>query len=81
MEILRWLKGSQHFVLSELQQMLEDGEQPSVRRLADRVPYCERTVYRALHDLRLLGVVTMEQTLPGYPAKYEICEEGCRWFK
>jgi len=81
MELLRWLKGSQRIVYEELQKMLESGEQPSISRLADRVPYCERTVRYALADLRDLGIVSMRQPGPGYPAEYQIHEEECVWFK
>lgn len=80
-EILQWLKGSRNIVLRELSNMLDDGEPVSIRRLADRVPYSERTVHSALKDLRSLGLVSMEWPGPGHAATYCVHEEECVWFK
>jgi len=81
MDLLRWLKGSRRAVYEELHAMLANDEQPSISRLADRVPYCERTVRYALQDLRALGVVSMEQPGPGHRANYAVHPEDCAWYK
>ena len=81
MALLHWIKGSQLSVYMELREMLNAGDQPSIRLLADRVPYSERTVCRALRGLRSIGVVSMQQKAPGYRASYEIHEENGQWYK
>ena len=60
-----WLKGSHRIVLDAVDKMLSEGDRVSVRRVADRVPYSEVTVLRALRALRCLGYLSMEQPRSG----------------
>ena len=72
----QWLKGSARIVLDTVDEMLRAGQPVSIRRVAERVPYSEITVLRALRALRGLGLVRMEQVRPGCRACYRIMEEN-----
>ena len=66
------LKGSRYIVFALLRVMLEGGERPSVRALAKRSGYSERTIKRALQALRKAGYIHYEQQHPGEIAVYSI---------
>jgi DNA-binding IclR family transcriptional regulator len=68
------VKGAPRIVFEELRVMLNNGVQPSVRRLAERTYYTERTVFRAMADLRAWGLVRRIPTPNGHPARYELCD-------
>ncbi len=79
LSLVHFLKGAQRIVLHDLDELLAEGEQPSIKVLADRTMYTERTVQRALQSLRAANIVSMEQPRRGARAEYQIHEEEY-WF-
>ncbi len=77
MNMLKFLPGSQRIVLEELAEMLKAGERVSIRRIAARTPYTERTVINALRGLRACGIVSMHQERVGCAADYRVVVEEC----
>jgi len=77
--LIHFLRGAQRIVLQDLDEMLTEGEQPSISALADRTTYDESTVRRALRGLREANIVSMNQRCRGARAQYQIHKEEC-WF-
>lgn len=66
------LKGSQRLIFEEVQRLLELDQQPSVMKLSMLTNYHYVTVWRALCDLREIGLLNVDQAKRGAPATYSI---------
>jgi hypothetical protein len=69
------LKGSQRIVLDELNQILQRGGDASVMKLSVLTNYHYYTVWRALRDLREIGLIAIAHPKNGAPAQYSITVE------
>ena len=69
------LKGSQRIVFEEVQRLLEMGEKVSVMKISLLTNYHYVTAWRALCDLRRLGLLVVDQAKRGAPAQYAITIE------
>jgi len=66
------LKGSQRLIFEEVQRLLEMGQRVSVMKLSLLTNYHYVTVWRALCELREIGLLNVDQAKRGAPATYSI---------
>jgi hypothetical protein len=69
------LKGSQRIVFEEVQRLLEMEEKVSVMKVSFLTNYHYVTVWRALCELREIGLLNVEQPKRGTSAEYSIAIE------